>query len=217
MKILGIDEAGRGCVAGPLVMCGYLVEEKSLSKLKSLGVKDSKMLTAKKREEMIPKLQSIAEDYVILSVGAEQIDELRTRSNLNKLEIERMQQLVNTLSPDKAIIDALESNEKRFLKKLKNGIKVNAEIISENFADKNYIEVGAASIIAKVHRDEEIQKLHKIYGYFGSGYPSDPKTINFLKEWIKKKQELPSFVRKSWLTIQRIREELEQVKMNKFM
>ncbi len=216
MKILGIDEAGRGCVAGPLVMCGYLVDEKNIPRLKGMGVKDSKMLSAGKRERMMPELKKIAEDYVILSVSAEEIDRLRTVSNLNKAEITRMQQLINALEPDKVILDALESNERRFLQKIKAGIKTDAEIIAENFADKNYLEVGAASIVAKVHRDEEIKKLHNDYGNFGSGYSSDPKTITFLKECIKKKHELPAFVRKSWMTVQWIHEEAEQAKMNRF-
>lgn len=216
MKILGIDEAGRGSVAGPLVMCGYLVDDSNVAKLKSIGVKDSKMLSAAKRESLIPHLKKIAHDYALLSVSAEQIDELRTVSNLNKMEIMRMQQLINTLAPDKAILDALEANEKKFLKKVESGIKVDTEIIAENFADRNYTEVGAASILAKVQRDGEIAKLHKIYGNFGSGYSSDPRTISYLKEWIKKKQ-LPSFVRKSWLTIQWIREEMEQIKINEFL
>lgn len=217
MKILGIDEAGRGCVAGPLVMCGYLVDEKDVAKLKGIGVKDSKMLTAARREKLLPNLEKIAEDYVLLSISAENIDKLRTVSNLNKMEIERMQQLINIFAPDRVIIDALESNERKFLAKVMCGIKVDTEIIAENFADKNYVEVGAASIIAKVNRDAEITKLHNIYGDFGSGYSSDPKTITFLKEWIKKKHELPSFVRKSWMTIQWIREEMAQIKISKFM
>ncbi len=216
MKILGIDEAGRGCPIGPLVMCGYLVDEKNIAELKKLGVKDSKMLSAAKREKMMPQLQKFAKDYVLLKVPADKIDELRTVSNLNKLEIERMQQIINTLSPDRVIIDALESNEKRFLKKVEDGIRVDAEIVAENFADRNYVEVGAASIIAKVNRDEEIQKMHGVYGNFGSGYPSDAKTINFLKDCIKKKQ-LPPIVRKSWMTIRWIREEMEQIKMSRFL
>jgi len=216
MKILGIDEAGRGCVAGSLVMCGYLIDDKDVDKLRKIGVKDSKALSAAKREKMLPQLEKIAEDYVLLKVSAGEIDELRTVSNLNKAEIKRMQQLINALAPDKVILDALESNEKRFLKKIESGIKVETEIIAENFADSNYLEVGAASIIAKVHRDEEIKRLRQIYGDFGSGYPSDEKTINFLKERIKKKQELPDFVRKSWLTIQWIRGEMEQIKISEF-
>ncbi len=215
MRILGIDEAGRGCVIGPLVMCGYLVDSSNVEKLRKLGVKDSKMLSAAKRESMLKELMVIADDYVVLSVTAEEIDKMRTVSNLNKVEIRRMQQLINALEPDRVILDALESNEKRFLQKIKAGIKTDAEIIAENFADKNYLEVGAASIVAKVHRDGEIKKLHKDHGDFGSGYSSDPKTITFLKECIKKKQ-LPDFVRKSWMTVQWIREEAEQAKMSRF-
>ena len=216
MKILGIDESGRGPVIGPLVMCGYLIDENNLHKLKQLGVKDSKLLAARKRSSMISRLMKLSEDLVVLKIPAKEIDKTRTMSNLNILEIARMQHIINLLEPDKVVIDALESNTKKFYSKISCRIDKNIELITENFADKNYLEVGAASIIAKVHRDDEIRKLHKKYGCFGTGYTSDPRTIRFLKDWIKKNKEFPDFVRKSWITAQCIRIEKEQTKLNKF-
>jgi ribonuclease HII len=91
------------------------------------------------------------------------------------------------------------------------------QIVAENFADKNHLEVGAASIIAKVNRDKEIEKLHKKHGFFGSGYTSDDRTIRFLKNWIKMNKEFPSFVRKSWVTAMLIKEEHQQKKIAEFL
>ena len=207
MRVLGIDEAGRGPVIGPLVMCGYLIDEKKLKKLKKLGVKDSKQLTPKRRENLAPKLKKLSDDFILLKLSAKDIDKLRTTTNLNKLEIERMHHMIDLLEPDKVIIDALEQ-EKRFYSKIAsahNGI----EMIIENFADRNYIEVAAASVIAKVHRDRDMKRLHDKYS-LGTGYCSDPKTISFLKDWIKKNKEFPDFVRKSWITAQCIKSEKEQ-------
>src|SRR3972149_2021104 len=97
MRILGIDEAGRGPVIGPMVMCGYLVREEKVPKLKKLGVKDSKMLSRSKREELFPQLQKLAEDVIVLVIPAAEIDALRTVTNLNKLEIERMCHMVKLI------------------------------------------------------------------------------------------------------------------------
>ena len=214
MKILGIDEAGRGCVIGPLVMCGYLIDESKLKELKKMGVKDSKLLTAKKRSEIKEKIEKIADDFILLKVSAREIDKLRNISNLNKVEIERMQHIINLLRPDKAIVDAIEANTKKFHQKLIARLN-GTEVIAENFADKKYPIVGAASILAKVHRDAEIEELNKRYD-FGSGYTSDPRTISFLKNWAKRNKDFPDFVRKSWITIQLILEEKEQRKIGHY-
>ncbi len=90
-----------------------------------------------------------------------------------------------------------------YLKSVSNSIywsacpfKVN--IVSEHKADRNYVAVSAASIIAKVERDREISFLEEIYGDFGSGYPSDERTIDFLRHLVDASEEYPDFVRKSW-------------------
>lgn len=211
MKILGIDEAGRGPVIGSLHMCGYLIDEKNVYKLKELGVKDSKLLSKKKREEMFKELKVIADDFIVLKANAKKIDKTRDDSNLNQLEIDQMRELIELLKPDKVIIDAIERNTKKFKEKI--GIKSGIEVIAENFADKNHIEVGAASICAKVSRDNEVERLHKKVGYFGSGYPADPATITFLKDCIKK-NTVPDCVRKSWFTYQLMVNEKKQTNLS---
>ncbi len=212
MKILGIDEAGRGCIIGPLVMCGYLIDESKIKELKTVGVKDSKLLSDKKRKDIAKKIEKMADDFLLLKVSAKEIDSLRSISNLNKIEIERMQHIIRLFQPDRAIVDAIEANEKKFHQKLVSKLD-GTHVVAENFADKNYPVVSAASILAKVHRDAEIEELNKKYD-IGSGYTSDPKTIDFLKNWIKRNKDLPDFVRKSWITVQTIRSELQQRKID---
>jgi len=208
MKVLAIDESGRGPAIGPLVMCGYLIDEKKTQELRKMGVKDSKLLTAAKREELFPKLEKMAKDYALLQASAKDIDKLRSVSNLNKYEIKRMLELIEFFNPDKVIIDALEQEES-FQKKIIDRVN-GTTVIAENFADKKYPEVGAASILAKVTRDREIEKLHKLHGDFGSGYPADPLTIDFLKNWIKRNKDFPDCVRKSWMTVKMLKMEKEQ-------
>jgi len=216
--ILGIDEAGRGPVIGPLVMCGYLVKEGKIGELRELGVKDSKQLTPEKRESLVPRLKKMAEDFVVLSISPQEIDKLRTETNLNKIEIEHMQQMIDLLCPGKAVIDAPEANTKRFREKVLCRLKhTRFELVAENFADKKYPEVGAASIIAKVHRDAEISKLHHKYGFFGSGYTSDERTIAFLKNWLQDNKDFPDIVRKSWITATLMKKEKEQSNVMSFI
>lgn len=217
MKILGIDEAGRGPVCGPLMICGYLVEESKIRQIKDLGTKDSKMLTPEKRENLAPKLKKLADDYFVIKITAKEIDALRDISNLNKIEIARMKELIRLFKPDKVVIDSPEVNTKKFGEKIRNGIRFDFDLIAENFADKRYPEVSAASILAKVERDKAIAKLHKKYGFFGSGYSHDERTIEFLKEWFKKNKGFPDFVRKSWMTALLIKEENEQKSMSQFL
>lgn len=201
-----------------MVMCGYMIREKSVARLRKLGVADSKMLTKKQREFLFSHVKKLADDMIVFNISAAEIDKLRTVSNLNKLEISRMRQMIELLGPDKVIIDAPEANTDGFAKKVIAGLDVpdGVEILAENFADRNHMEVAAASIIAKVSRDNEIEKLHRQHGFFGSGYPSDPVTIEFLKNWIKENNDFPDCVRKSWITAQLLKEAKEQTKIGKY-
>ena len=187
-----------------------------MEKLKEIGAKDSKMLAPGKREKIFPRLKKLADELIILRISAKEIDKLRTITNLNKLEIERIRGMIKSLEPDLARVDAPEANVKRFHEKVAKGIN-KTKIIAENFADRKYLEVGAASIIAKVYRDREIKKLHKKYGFFGSGYTSDARTIGFLKNWLQNNKDFPDIVRKSWITAMLLKEEKEQKKIRDFV
>jgi len=209
--IVGIDEAGRGCVIGPLVIAGYLIKEEKIPLLLKLGVKDSKKLSPKKREKIISKIKTIAENYTTINVEPMEIDKVveskRKLHKLNRLEAKTMAQIIEKLKPDKAFVDAADVNEKRFKQHIQEYLTIEPQIVSKHKADEIFPVVSAASIIAKVNRDNEIKKLRSKYGDFGSGYLSDKKTISFLKNWIKNNSEYPSCVRKSWKPAKRIKNE----------
>ena len=200
-----------------MVLCGYMINEDKTEELKKAGAKDSKMLSAAKRKHVAKKLKKIADDFKIIKITASQIDALRTTTNLNKIEIENMQAIINSLNPNAVFIDSPERNTKNFQKKILSGLNNGTEITAENFADKKYPVVGAASILAKVGRDSEIKKLHKKYGFFGSGYTSDERTIRFLKDWIKKNKEFPDIVRKSWITASEMKRSRDQKSLGGFL
>jgi ribonuclease HII len=199
-------------------MCGYLIDESKLDKLSRMSVKDSKLLTPQKREKLVPKLKKLSDDFILVKITAGEIDRLRSVSNLNKIEIARMRLMIDLLKPEKVVVDSPERNTNRFRAKILENLRHNGfYLVAENFADRNHVEVGAASIIAKVHRDAEIEKLHRKHGFFGSGYTSDWRTIAFLKDWMKRNKEFPDFVRKSWITAMLIKEERQQRQMAEFL
>ena len=184
--ICGIDEAGRGPVIGPLVMCGLLVKEEDEKKLVKLQVKDSKLLTRERREFLFDKIKDVSYKYEIIIIN-----------------------------PDKAIIDAPSNNIKSYKQYLLNCINdKKIELVLEHKADLNYPVVSAASILAKVTRDNEIEKIKKkIRIDFGSGYMTDPKTIDFLEKYY---EEYPDLFRKSWFPYQDILNKKFQKKLEDF-
>ena len=213
--IAGIDEAGRGPVIGPMVVAGISIKEEKIDKLINLGVKDSKLLSLQKREFLFEKIKEIVDKYEILIVTPKQIDYALNSPelNLNKLETITMSKVINLLKADKIIIDCPSSNPISFINEIKTFLEYEPEIIAEHKADTKYAVASAASIIAKVTRDREIEKIKIKYNInFGSGYPSDPLTIKFLKENFDKYD----FFRKSWASYKKLIENKNQSSLNKF-
>jgi len=201
----------KGPVIGPMVIAGVLVSEKNEKKLKKIGVRDSKMLTAKKREELAPMIKRLAEEIHVIEVPAKEIDEKRKIMSLNELEAMHMAELIEKFrKPGLIIIDVPDPVGKKFIYRIKKYTKIECRVIGEHKADVNYPPVSAASIIAKVERDKKIREIErKNKVRIGIGYPSDPITIKFLEECVKKK-EFPDFVRKSWITAKRIMDKKHQ-------
>lgn len=204
MNILGVDEAGRGCVLGPLVVAGVTIPEDMNPVLERMGVKDSKRLTPNRRLVLSRKLKKMF-DYELVIVSAQDIDGLRARGvNLNEIEKNAMAKIITRAKPEKAIVDAVDIKADRYQNSLCE--ITGYDVVAEHKADDNYIQVGAASIIAKQTRDEFIQDLNREYrkmGGVGSGYPSDPTTKKFLANFTY--DEMPDFVRKSWATVAKMK------------
>ena len=197
--ICGIDESRRGPVLGPMAMCGAFIEEEDMPKLVSLKPKDSKLLTKEQREELFPKLKKVLKHYKLFVITPAEIDRAVKGGdglNLNKLEAVKQADILNEFDPDKAIIDCPSNNIKSYRLQLLNLLKnKKVELILEHNAER-YPLVAAASIIAKVTGDREIEKLKKQIGIdFGSGYMTDPKTVDFLKNNF---ESYPELFRKSW-------------------
>jgi ribonuclease HII len=211
MLIAGVDEAGRGCVIGPLVIAGYLIKEVNIPLLIQLGVKDSKLLSPKKRENLSTEIMRIAEKHYVVKLSPSEIDHAveskRKLHKLNRLEAQTMAHIISVLKPDQAYVDAADVVEDRFKHHIQEALTVKANITSKHKADRIYPVVSAASIIAKVERDSEIAVLRGAYGDFGSGYLTDQRTTSFLRRWLQTHDEYPDCVRKSWKSAKQVKDE----------
>lgn len=218
--IIGLDEAGRGPVLGPMVMAALAFKESDQKKLEWLGVKDSKMLSAEVRENLFERIREIVHDFRIEVIEPDAIDlSLQDEStNLNWLEADTTARLIGEMEADKIIIDCPSPNIKAYrnylLKKLPPKIVETTELIAEHKADVNHIVVAAASIIAKVLRDRAIENTKRELGIdFGSGYMNDPKTKDFLEKYHDKH---PNLFRKKWQSYKDVEEKKKQKTLEEY-
>nr|CAD2207764.1 unnamed protein product [Meloidogyne enterolobii] len=183
--ILGIDEAGRGPVLGPMVYGCAIVPADKMEDLKSLGVNDSKILSRSQREKVITKME--ASEFVTYSL---RIVHPRTIS----AQMQRRTRLsLNEISHN-CIIGLIQHALKRIC-------------IQE--ADSIFPIVGAASIFAKVTRDRRVSNWI-LDGFtspkegIGSGYPSDPMTKCYISRTLDSLFGFSPLVRFSWRTIEKL-------------
>ncbi len=208
MREIGIDEAGKGPVIGSMFVAGVL----NCEGLGKLGVRDSKRLSPSRREYLAKLIEASTEAHVV-EFTATEIDDSRKTHTLNEIIVELFSAVIMYFQPDRAFVDAADVNPNRFATNLKSSFKKErgegaegeSEIISESKADERYPVVSTASIVAKVHRDRSIRQLEaEIGAEIGSGYPADPKTIQFLRRLLKEKEDIPPYVRRSWKTVERV-------------
>ena len=202
--ICGVDEAGKGPVMGPMVVAGVSVKNAKL--IENLGFKDSKLLSSQRRLELFNLIKQNY-SYEIEVINVEKIDEYRMKNQLNLLNRKAFEKVISKLNPKVAYVDAADVNEERFGREIKVNLTNpnDTDVISMHKADSMIPVVAAASIIAKQTRELEIKKLKKEIGDFGSGYPSDERTIKFLKSYFHDNSRWPPGTRKSWKTIKRIK------------
>lgn len=200
----GVDEAGRGCLLGPLVVAGVSVARGVEKELRELGVRDSKKLSPSRREAIYPEILRLAKRVYWTSIPPHEIDEVVTRAKrlrkLNYLEAVYFARVVDRLDAKTVTVDASDVIPRRFKDDISRNLVAQCHVVARHKADRDFPVVSAASIVAKVQRDREVELLRKANGDFGSGYPSDPATRRFFTEWMKKGTPLPAYVRKSWKT-----------------
>ncbi len=203
-----------------MVLAGVVADKKTIKEFKKLGVKDSKMLTAKRREYLAKKIRKMAEIVEVALAYPKEIDGSNKEGvNLNQLEAIKSAEIINKINKGfkklKIIIDCPSVGIKKWQDSLKVKIEdlSNLEISCEHKADKNHAIVSAASIIAKSVREQEMGRLKDKYGKeIGSGYCSDPVTCKFLKKYANKHKKDGIF-RLTWSTWKKACARLEQKKL----
>ena len=150
---VGIDEVGKGAIFGPVFSAAVVLTEKNKFILKKLGVVDSKKLTPRKRKLLLPKILLLSSDYGIGQSSAREIDKHGIRVATELSMIRALKKLKE--KPVELIIDG------PLLLRPWRGIQKN--IVS---GDSKFISIGSASILAKVSRDNLMERLEKKY----SGY-----------------------------------------------
>ncbi len=195
-------------------------------KFADIGVRDSKLLSRKKRESLFGMINDIASDVKVEKIYPKEINEaMRSGISLNELEAIHFARLFEKISDDVGTLylDSPDVIAEKF------GIRVNmsctrptriqgvssgsrkkgiryTKIIAQHKADSIYPVVSAASIIAKVERDREIDRIGKELGLdIGSGYPADSYTINTIKRNMKN-QSLKPHIREYWQTMSTIKQ-----------
>lgn len=214
MRVAGLDDAGRGPIIGPLIIAGVLIDDSRIQELASLGVRDSKLLSPSARRRLEVQIKQTVERYEYVELTPDQIDlvvhKAKKLQRLNFLEAKAMAQVISRLKPDIAYVDASDVLCERFGKHVQENLSFQVKIISEHHADRKYPVVSAASILAKVRRDEEVARLQAEYGDFGSGYVTDARTITFLENWIQQHGSPPPIVRRSWKTLKKLQSKTGQ-------
>jgi len=211
MLVAGVDDAGRGAILGPLVIAGVLFHEEDLPKLVEMGVKDSKLLSPRRREQLAAEVKRLSVRLHVVKLTPAEIDRVvetgRKLHRLNWLEAKAMAEVIEALKPDVAYVDASDTVAERFGSQILERLSFRVRVVSEHKADRKYPVVSAASIIAKVERDKAILQIREKYGDVGCGYATDPRTIKFLEEYLRKHGSHPDFVRKSWKPAKRLKTE----------
>lgn len=213
LLIGGVDEAGRGSILGPLVVAGVSVRESRVAKLKDMGVRDSKQLTPQAREKLYDEIVSVSDHYHIHAIKPMEVDSHVLRRGLNRLEARAMAYVIGKMRVDEVYVDCCDTNPERYREHVAGYLKSATPamtIHSMHHADRINVVVSAASILAKVRRDSEIQKIRKRHRDIGSGYPSDEQTMLFIRNWVETKKAPPVFARKSWKPLRIMLEGMEQ-------
>jgi ribonuclease HII len=158
-RIIGIDEVGMGCLAGPVVVCAVSLK-KDFYKIKNNGLKgiaDSKLLSAKKREELASKLiRNKYLEYKINLCQPKTIDRL----NIHKASKLAMKKAVEGIARADARAIVLVDGPHEI-----PNLKIKQKAIIKG--DRKIFAIACASIIAKVHRDKLMAKYGKKYPHYG--------------------------------------------------
>jgi len=212
---VGVDEAGKGPVVGSMFAAAVRAPTDALPE----GVDDSKKLAPARREDLDRRLR--ADDRVRVAVVEISVERIDGDTDMNALTVAAHAEALARAAADgdRALVDAGEVDAERFAWRVRDGVPADIAVRAEHRADETDPLVGAASVVAKVARDAHVAALserHAAYGGVGSGYPSDPDTRAFLREYVRARGHLPECARESWSTCDDVLAAAEQRALDEF-
>ncbi|WP_049947913.1 ribonuclease HII [Candidatus Halobonum tyrrellensis] len=215
--VVGVDEAGKGPVLGPMVAAAVRADPDALP----ADVDDSKRVAPARREEMATRLRGDPEIRVGVGVvGVGRIDDPAT--DMNSLTVAAQAEAAAAVADagDRLTVDAGDVDAARFGRRVREAVAdtgTEVTVTAEHRADESYPVVGAASVVAKVERDARVASLADRHDAdVGSGYPSDPTTRAFLREYVRAHGDLPDGARRSWSTCDDLLAAAEQSALGDF-
>jgi ribonuclease HII len=207
----GVDEAGKGPVLGSMFAAAVYGAPSALPD----DVGDSKGIAPARREELATTIRDVA-TVGVAEIPVAMIDDHET--DMNTLTVAAHARAVNEIAADghAGTVDAGDADAARFGTRVASRVDADVQITAEHQADESDPLVGAASIVAKVERDAHVERLADEHGDVGSGYPSDPTTREFLREYVERYDDLPPCARTSWSTCADVLAAAEQSALDEF-
>jgi len=224
----GVDEAGKGPALGPMVAACVVVDPAALPD----GVDDSKRLSPDRRGSLAAGIQEAADAVGVTRLPAGRIDD---GPDMNTLTVRAQAEAIDAARRDDpsgiggdgrdavlardrpGIVDAGDVDADRFGRRVEAAADGDVAVTAEHGADATSPVVAAASVIAKVERDAAVDRLAARYDRaVGSGYPSDPTTRTFLREFVREHGRLPDCARASWRTCEDVLAAAEQSGLEEF-
>lgn len=195
---VGVDEAGKGPVLGSMFVAAVRADPAALPG----DVGDSKDIAPDYREALAETIRAVAAAVNIVEVPVDRID--AADSDMNSLTVEAHTEALQAVAvpDDDCFLDAGDTSERRFARRVTDALQQPLDPVAKHGADATYSIVGAASILAKSAREAHVTDLAETYGTVGSGYPSDPRTREFLTAYVEREGSLPPCARESWQTSQ---------------
>ncbi|MHB9287887.1 ribonuclease HII [Halobacteriales archaeon Cl-PHB] len=196
--LAGVDEAGKGPVLGSMFAAAVRVDPAALPS----DVGDSKDIPPERRQRLETEIREVADAVAVAEVPVDRIDDPET--DMNRLTVAAHAEALAGVCADgdglEVVVDAGDTDADRFGRRVADRFEGAVDLTASHGADAEYAIVGAASIVAKEAREAHVEALAAEYGAVGSGYPSDPTTRKFLRDYVEREGELPACARSSWQT-----------------
>jgi ribonuclease HII len=216
MRIVGVDEAGRGSFVGPLVVGAFAMDDSALEAIRACGARDSKQLSPSAREAVYELLGRWG-TRASITLQPRTVDRAVQNGGLNELEADAFGDVIRQVGAEEARVDACDTNAARFGLRVARRAGTGVRVIARHHADRDDPVVGAASIVAKVRRDRALARLRRTLGdALGSGYPSDAQTIEFVRCHLARGGAAPTWLRASWSTMTRVKRTPPAVTLERF-